>query len=65
MNIGTTTESEAKAADFLSRGTARGSRFASAIYGICVVCHEKTALENLVARPATSLCHTCAKSDAA
>lgn len=32
----------------------------SAVYGICVVCHEKTPMARLVAIPATSLCLRCA-----
>ncbi len=34
-----------------------------AVYGICVVCHERTPLEDLVARPATSLCRGCARKE--
>lgn len=36
---------------------------APAVYGICVVCHERTPLEELVARPATSLCRRCARKE--
>lgn len=34
-----------------------------AVYGICVVCHEKTPMARLVAIPATSLCLSCARKE--
>ena len=37
--------------------------FSPAVYGICVVCHEKTPMARLVAIPATSLCLSCARKE--
>lgn len=37
---------------------------ALAVYGICVVCQEKTPMARLVLAPATSLCLSCAGKEA-
>lgn len=67
---GAKTARAAKPADREAPRRAPATRIASAptvappaVYGICVVCHERTPLEDLVARPATSLCRGCARKE--
>ena len=46
-----------------SHGRGAGREPVLGVYGICVVCHEKTPMARLVAVPATSLCLSCAQKE--